>query len=177
MHQNGKEYTFLSSVPSLLVKNGFFIDWFFSSVFPLQQRTLGDPFFGGGGPCALLYSPCSATPCTLLSTAPALQSALPPALPAHCGVTQTWAGALSAEPATQLQRGKTPDTVPWQQNIAMVCIDQILNKLWFKQCKSSRCLEVKLSPRILSQLPKELWSLTSLHNSGALWEYPRNLVF
>ena len=35
MHQIGKEYTFLSSVPSLLVKNGSFYRLFFSSFFPL----------------------------------------------------------------------------------------------------------------------------------------------
>ena len=38
MHQNGKEYTFLSSVPSLLVKNGSFYRLFFSSVFPLSDN-------------------------------------------------------------------------------------------------------------------------------------------
>ena len=46
MHQNGKEYTFLSSVPSLLMKNGFFIDWVFFFSFSSTDSYLSDPVNG-----------------------------------------------------------------------------------------------------------------------------------
>ena len=41
MHKNGKEYTFLSSVPSLLVKNGSFyrLGFFFSFSSILKKKT------------------------------------------------------------------------------------------------------------------------------------------
>ena len=51
MHQNGKECTFLSTVPLVLVKTGCSVDCFFSSVFPLVQaghvRALARPENGG----------------------------------------------------------------------------------------------------------------------------------